>query len=262
MAFIDIDRTYQSNKVPTQQDLDNIVDGVEAFLNVTGVSDDNIQDSSITASTKFIDASITQPKLGAGAVDSSQIQSLNASTDKFANDAVTTVKFDSASVTNVKLAANSISVANIVNGAVDPIHITPNKEQSTSPANMSDDATGNYFTVNTTTLTTNGGPVLLLLVPTITSSDPTFLYLNATLYGSFGGHLTRCRFLRDGSSLFTARAGGRTVSHAMTLVKGLPLNIGFFLDTPSAGSHTYTYQIGSTNGIGTAYNIKLVAWEL
>ena len=73
MASITVTKTYQDGDLLLESDLDAIKTSVETFLNVTGVGDDNIQDSGINAATKLVDASVTQAKLATNAVSTAKI---------------------------------------------------------------------------------------------------------------------------------------------------------------------------------------------
>jgi microcystin-dependent protein len=95
MATLVITKTYADGDILTEADLDAIKDDVEAFLNVTGINDDNIQTAGITASSKLIDATISTAKIANSAITAG----------KLAADSVTTVKILDANVTPAKLSA-------------------------------------------------------------------------------------------------------------------------------------------------------------
>lgn len=105
MATIDITRNYADGEVLTEADLDAICDDIEAFLNVTKISDDNIQNNSITGSLKLLTASVTAAKLASDSVTTVKIADANVTEPKLADDAVTTSKIADGAVTSEKLAA-------------------------------------------------------------------------------------------------------------------------------------------------------------
>lgn len=264
MAFIDIDRLYQSNKVPTQQDLDNIVDGIETFLNVTGVSDDNLQDATIDATTKIIDASVTLSKMATGAVGTTNIQSLAITTDKLADSSITTTLLADVNVTLAKVANAAATTVKFIDGSVDPIHITPNRTKSTSATNATV-ATSTYTSINTVAITTNGGPVLLLITPTESTSvgDRLFGYLVDDITAA--NPAARFKITRSGTAVVTDAYLTHTLHNdALSMTAAIPLSCATYIDTPSAGTYTYALWLKNSGNseYATVNNINLTAWEL
>ena len=90
MPTITITKSYQDGDVLLEQDLDDIRDSIETFLNTTKIDSANIQDLSIPT-IKLQDASVTAAKLD--------------------TDAVTTVKILDEAVTEDKLAAGLLTEA-------------------------------------------------------------------------------------------------------------------------------------------------------
>lgn len=268
MAFIDIDRTYGSNKVPTQDDFDNIVDGIEVFLNVTGVSDDNLQNDSITASTKLIDGSITQSKLGVRAVATSNIQDSAVTANKLATGAVTTASIANASITLAKVADNAVDTDNIVDGAIDPIHVTPNHVRNTWSSNQYVLInSGAYATVAEKTVETTGGLLRLTLnpkadTPVTGGANFFFTIVNFTEYYKAGAY---CSLYRDGTliSRFFGFVNGSSVPN----LYAIPTGGVVIYDTPAAGTYTYTIKIHGYSElyyahVFTASFLELNIWEL
>lgn len=254
MAFLNIDRSYESNKTPTQQDLDNIIDGIETFLNVTGVSDDNIQNNSVTGSTKLVDASITQSKLATNAVATNNIQDDVVTVNKIADSAVTTAKINNASVTHSKLADNAVNTNNIVNGSIDPEHLLPNHQQNNLMGSIAPifAGAGSVTTtlVGTSTITTTNGVVLLNLNP-ISSSIGTTIYSTANSASDSNiNFFTNFLIYRDGSLICNNKISFSANDYAHTplfVTMAVPLGINKFLDITSAGSHTYSFYIRGTS---------------
>lgn len=110
MSQIDVRRNYMDGDILLASDLDAFLDDIEAFLNVTKINDDNIQDGGITASSKLADATITTAKIG-----NSQV-----TVDKLASDSVTTVKILDANVTTAKIADANVTTAKILDANVTP----------------------------------------------------------------------------------------------------------------------------------------------
>lgn len=266
MAFIDIDRTYQSNKVPTQQDLDYIVDGIETFLNVTGASDDNFQDSTINATTKLIDGSVTLSKVATDAVGTDNLQVVSVTADKLSNNSVQSDQLVSGCVTASKITGEVAITANIIDGAVDPVHITPNRAASTAKTAIA--SVGLYYSlVNTVQITTNGGPVLLFIPPVESSNVPSnrlWGYAKDAAITKQPG--TWFKITRDATVVAT-NMEAQYLSYPSAARDAIPfisLQGVTVVDIPSAGSYTYSLYMAIVTGTGLSevLNVKLQAWEL
>lgn len=118
MSTLSITRSYNDGEVLVEADLDNICDDVETFVNTTKISDDNIQDSGITGSTKLLNQSVTAAKLGSASVTTAKIDDLAVTAAKLAADSVTTAKILDANVTVAKLATDSVTTVKIVDSNV------------------------------------------------------------------------------------------------------------------------------------------------
>lgn len=118
MAQIDVRRLYADGDILLGADLDAFLDDIEAFLNTTKINDDNIQNNSITASSKLADASINAAKLQTDAVTTAKILDANVTAAKLASDSVTTAKILDANVTASKLASDSVTTAKILDANV------------------------------------------------------------------------------------------------------------------------------------------------
>ncbi len=93
MALISVSRTYEDGEILTEADLDAFLDDVEAFLNVTKLNDDNIQDSGINAATKVLNLSVSTSKLAASAVTTSKIADANVTDAKLVFATITVAAF-------------------------------------------------------------------------------------------------------------------------------------------------------------------------
>ncbi len=118
MPNLTIEKTYEDGVTPTSADFDNICDSLETFLNVTKLGADNIADNSITASSTFVDESISADKIQNLAVTTAKIVDGAATAAKFATGAVTTAKILDANVTAAKIATGAVTSAKLADGAV------------------------------------------------------------------------------------------------------------------------------------------------
>lgn len=125
MAQLNITKTYDDGLILTEADLDNIKNDVETFLNVTKISDDNIQDAGITASSKLVDASISTAKYANASVTAAKLAADAVGTASIADDAVGADELrDDASidanraVTTNHIRDNAITMAKIADDAV------------------------------------------------------------------------------------------------------------------------------------------------
>lgn len=131
MAQLDVRRTYKSGYILTKQDLDAFLNDIETFFNTTKLNSDNIQDNSITISTRVIDGTITTAKIDNGAVTNSILATDAVTAVKLADEAVTTAKILNANVTATKLAANSITAAKIADNTVEKVKLNIEKDANT-----------------------------------------------------------------------------------------------------------------------------------
>lgn len=132
MAKLTIAKTYKDGETPTQVDLDNICDSIEAFLNVTQLGSDNIKTNSIDAGAIISEGSITTGKFATDSVTTAKILDGAVTSNKIAHGAVTTAKILDGAVTTVKIADGAITNAKIANSA-----ITLEKKPTASSAALS-----------------------------------------------------------------------------------------------------------------------------
>jgi len=102
MANLDVTRLYSDGEVLEINHLDQIVTDIETFLNTTKIGDDNIQNKGITASTKFVNESISSAKFSDLAITSSKIEDSAVTAAKIQNNAVTNSKVVDQAVTAAK----------------------------------------------------------------------------------------------------------------------------------------------------------------
>lgn len=141
MAQLDVRRTYADGEILLASDLDSFLDDIETFLNITRINDDNIQDSSITASSKLSALSVTTAKIANEAITTAKIADLAVTTAKLNDLAVTTAKIADLNITTGKIVDGSITTAKLSTAALGSIRTLSNVTLSgsgtwTVPANV------------------------------------------------------------------------------------------------------------------------------
>jgi len=277
MPALTTTRNYADAQVLDEQDLDDAFDSIETLLNTTKLDGDNLQ---------------------TGGVPTAALANLAVTTAKIDALAVTTAKLDDASVTSAKLAA-AVAGDGLAGGAgtalsvnVDGTTLEINsdalriKDLGVSTAKLAalavtrekQEAVGqqlssssgaftrsnsSYGAVNnlSCTITTSGRPVFVGLV-----SDGGGSSSFVSIYAS-GGAATRARtgiiIKRDSSTIAEYTLGGGGSSSASLEFFYGPSDISH-LDTPAAGTYTYTVQsktIDSNNEMSVT-NVKLLVYEL
>lgn len=101
MPTLTVTKSYSDGAVLNASDLDDIISSIETLINTTGLDDDNIQNSGITASTKLVDGSISAAKIATSAVTTAKINDAAVTTDKIADAAVTAAKLATAAINTV-----------------------------------------------------------------------------------------------------------------------------------------------------------------
>lgn len=250
MPTLSITKTYQDGDVLFEADLDNIKNDIETFLNTTKIDDDNIQDAGITASSKIIDATITTGKLGAASVTTAKIADSAVTTGKINDLAVTTAKINDSAVTTAKINDSAVTTAKIADGAVTYVkRVALNYKLSNSSASFSTSSTSYTAVTNlsVSSLTTNGRPVYVTLVPaegSLSSFDQT----GAT--GSVSLQLVRSGAVNLGEQTFILSSGqssGVTPS---------------WVWIPTAGTYDLSISIKVSAGTIGVTNYKLFCYEL
>ncbi len=237
-----ITKTYQDGDVLLAADLNHFKTDPETFLNDTKLNNDNIQDAGITGSTKLAQASVTTAKLATDAVTTAKIQDGSVTTAKILNNAVTTAKINDFSITR--------ALRELI---------------ATVASTYSNSSTGTTeTTLGSVDITTTGRPIMIgtnhdaLSVDTFISAQTSTLTtiehdLNLRIYrGATLVHESHMRFyddLPDGTN--------RTFSFYV------PAGAVWVIDTPTAGTYTYTlkYQ-NDVSGKTKAAVASLYAVEL
>lgn len=233
MPTITITKTYADGDVLFESDLDNIIDDIETFLNVTKIDNTNIQDNGIDASTKVSDASVTSAKIASGAITTTKILDAAVTTDKLNDLAVTTAKLNDLAVTTAKLADASVTYAKRASATI---------STSSSSGTYSTTSTSRVDVTNlTVSITTTGRPVLLVLQGSTSA---------ARIVGP-AGTTGSIYLMRGGTDI-----AGITVQNAQYLPA-----VSFF-DSPAAGTYTYKIQAVVSASTMSIDNQVLVAVEL
>jgi hypothetical protein len=227
MATLSVTKDYNDTDILTEAQLDSAFDSIETFVNTTKLDDDNLQDGAVTTD-KLASTAVTAAKLATGAVETAKIADL----------AVTTAKINDLGVTTGKIAANAVTRAKLEN--------VGQQISSSSGSQAVSSTTFAAITNASDALTTTGRPVVLALV-----SDGSGSAAGAT---SSVGMLIR--FKRDSTE----------IARIQLALNGTNLTtspVQFHLDTPAAGSYTYTAEVALVAaGSGSIGYVKLVAFEL
>lgn len=101
MPTLTVTKSYSDGAVLNASDLDDIITSIETLINTTGLDDDNIQNSGITASSKLIDGTISAAKIATSAVTTAKINDAAVTTDKLADSSVTAAKLATAAINTV-----------------------------------------------------------------------------------------------------------------------------------------------------------------
>lgn len=182
------------------------------------------------------------------AVNSQNLAPSGVTTSRFALSAVTSDKIKSSAVTTVKMVDDVITVpkkqitVTAFSGA-DPSLGGLGYSVNNGVDNVTHTGTAAYDFCGTmsTTLTTRGGPVELILVPQLSPTSPTnthsFMTVNlAVSTASFTNF--KFNFLRNASNIASYVVGGRVRNLEPTTQ---PPSFTY-IDHPSAGTHTYKAQ--------------------
>lgn len=241
MAQLDVRRTYRSNKVLTAQDINAFLDDIEAFFNLVKINSDNIQDASITVSSKIIDGTITTSKIDNNAVTTAKIADNAVTTAKIADSAVTTAKIVDNAVTTAKIADSAITSAKIADNAVTNVKLAAINKTSSSTISFTTSATSPTFVTNSQiSITTTGKPVMLIFHPNDLAG-----YLKATTDNNeTSTSANQYRIKRDTASggSFTTNVAAVQITHGGTnnQIRTVEVPAGFIhIDPVTAGTYYY-----------------------
>lgn len=244
MANLTVTREYSAGNELKSNELDDFKNSIETFFNSTGLNDDNIQNSGITASSKIISTSpIPLEAFQAGSVTTTKIQDAAVTQDKIADSAVATSNITNANVTRAKLSACNYSISSSIN--------TGEKFNAISSPSL----------VGSVSITTTGRPVRVVLTSIAGSNinDTGIHYqVNTARYLSVG--------LKVGSNFIGVQNLKLEVPQNTDIVV-IPSSLISFIDTPAAGTTTYSIYSGldAAGSSGTTFyhiNCKILAYEL
>jgi hypothetical protein len=238
MPTLSITQTYADGDVLFESDLDNIIDDIETFLNVTKIDSANIQDGGIDGSTKLEDASVTASKIASNAITTAKLNDLAVTTAKINDLAVTTAKINDLAVTTAK---------------INDLAVTPAKR---SAANISSSSSSGATTITSGSAT----DVTNLSVSITTSGRPVMILLQNNYDGTNSGLLSNTSATNPGY-IYVLR--GASVISGWQIPTNRNGNIPIVFDQPAAGTYTYKIQAQS-DGTGNifAYYLTLVAMEI
>ena len=275
MATLTVTKNYADATILLSTDLDDIISSLETFFNTTQLSDENFQTSSITASEKIANDSITGDKMASAIADgttvqysSSQFSVVSASIDstmlasssvtgaKVADDAITAAKISaSAAITHAKRASRAVTT-----DGTDPGAGGISKSASCS-AFSTTSGTNTDVTNLAVTLTTNGRPVMIFL-----ESDG-----SGTASG-IGGSTADYQItftldlIRDGSTTVYDtyfKLPRNPDSYSGTMEGYIPPSSILHIDPVASGTYTYKVQVAKSGITTFKMNYtRLVALEL
>jgi hypothetical protein len=258
MPTLSITKSYADDTVLTEDQLDDLKDSIETFINTTKLGSDNLQDSAVGTS-QLASTSVTTAKIANNAVTDAKLSS-SVSTD--ADRAVGTNHIKDSAVTYAKMSFS----ANIATGDIAAGAITRAKMESVGQQISS--SSGTFFSTSTSltdvtnlsvSITTTGRPVRLELIGD-DSSNSSFVSVSST---SSGFHEAVIAFVNDGSVISRHAVGGSASVSSTTSFK-FPPSAFSYLDRPTAG--TYTYKVSVSAFVNTqevnVRQCKLVAYEL
>jgi hypothetical protein len=288
MGIFTATRNYADLSLLTEAQLDAAFDSIETFINTTKLSDSNIQDDGITASTKVAAATITSAKLAANSVGTLQLVADSVTAVKLASDVAgdgltqavdgslevapdtTTVELDS---NELQVVAGSITNAKRYNAYVVVKGTQINDYYSvtaTSPTDLPsyDSSGGGPYASTSVTFAATGRPWMFWLQPTgSTASAAVYDYAGLvwTDTGTFEGTVLS---LYEDSTRIAHWAfdysDSSTVPQPAPLGSLAPCSLVRFIVTPTAGTHTYTLKMHTkvSGGIALVCGFGLWGMEL
>jgi hypothetical protein len=282
MATLTTTRVFEDGEILMEEELDTPLDEIEAIFNTTKLSDENFVDGGIDGGAKLLNGSVTTSVINDSAITSALIEDATVTGANLAanvagaglaqdgdgnlliqvddatividevdnalyvpDDAVPTAKLQNGSVTRSKLEERNIEVSEVGTFDGTTLNTWVDKDGAALNAEIS------------TEIQTDGRPVLVSVYPVggLTSAIDIGYYSLPTVSNSS----TYLRVTRDGTSIGGINLDRASASNHLSLI---PLTITF-LDTPSAGTYTYTLEIKRAAGNNPSINkARIVAVEL
>lgn len=201
---------------------------------------DNIK----TYTENFFNNGVDSDQIQDSSIDATLIASSAVTTAKIEDNTIETTHFDANAVTNAKLSTANYSLSSAVDET---------------------DSTSVYDVAFSTSITTNGRPVIVAIVPTGTANSYIEVTSTADTVDVYAGLTITLK--RAGSSiakLYASRDGQDDNTSTSKTFRFLPGCL-HYLDAPVAGTYTYEVTI-EAEAQGTASitvkNVKLLVYEL
>lgn len=240
-----------------------VLDGNYKFV-VTNASD--IVQFTVDNVTSFGLDAIPEAAIADGAVTEPKIASSAVTTAKIADDAVTSDKIDEDAVNGTHIANDSITNAKILDKTIARGKLANQTVQISSDSGLQVTPSGSdaQITNCSVTITTTGGPVFIGLIGKASVSDVSEVILIAAAGGSTsitGG----VYFTRAGNTIMLQGVGTNPYPTGGATAKALsyPPSAFSYIDSPAAGTHTYTARVYAQ--LGSQFNInhvRMIAYEL
>lgn len=238
----------------------------------SAVTTPKIADGNVTEA-KIATNAVTATKIADGSVQTAKIADGNVTEGKLAANSVTTTKIADGNVTEGKLAANSVTTTKIADGSVQTAkiadaNVTPSKlsgvnfNQSGGCGTISLTTTG-VITVVSTSITSNGRNLLIMLEPDGDVECRLAFYLGSTQPVTLRGQLrifldaTQLGVLEIGGGTTTALGESSQVAYPVSSVMAIARNV-------AAGAHTVTLQANITGTGCTLFmeNFRIAVTEI
>lgn len=229
--------------------------------------------ASAVTTPKIADGNVTEAKIATNAVTATKISDGSVQTAKIADGNVTAGKIADGNITEGKLAANSVTTTKIADGSVQTAkiadaNVTPSKlsgvnfNQSGGCGTISLTTTG-VITVVSTSITSNGRNLLIMLEPDGDVECRLAFYLGSSQPVTLRGQL---RIFLDATQLGVLEIGGGAtnslgessqVAYPVSSVMAIARNV-------AAGAHTVTLQANITGTGCTLFmeNFRISVTEL
>lgn len=149
----------------------------------------------------------------------------------------------------VRVPTSGITTAQIADNSVTRVKIVQSAQQISSSCGTFSSGSASDITNLSITYSTNGNPVFIGMISDGTSGG--YIRLN-----NAGGNLVNINLKRNGSTI----AFNRFESSGPTIA--WPASSVYFIDTPSAGTYTYTWQADPQNSSWSIVNVKMVVYEI
>jgi len=274
-------KTFSDGDILTASDLniefDNVVDGINSISNDNIATNAAISPAKISANIKgsAIGRNSTTGALSVNVDDSTigivsdqlVLKDDSVDTDKLVDDSVTTAKIANDSITTDKILDSNVTTSklndlSVTNGKI--ANTTIAKSKLAALGQQISSSSGNF---NVTNSSTTFADVTNLSVTITTSGRPVFVSLisdGSDEDGSSGNIIST-----SSAAKFRFRRGSTTIAVFSIGVSGevgkVPSSSFMHIDTPSAGTYTYSFQHASATGTSVGRNVgytKLIAYEL